>query len=91
MSFRGKVLSLIDVVLRVPPLFIIDELFRIGLGLPHPENFVLKESYLNVTEILFQNESLSETIQNYDSHFYKILLINAVKFILSCFGEYVIY
>lgn len=86
MSLRSKVLSLVDVILRVPPLFIIDELFRIGLGLSHAENYVSKENYLNVTEILTQNGNFSETIHNYDSHFYKILLINAVKFILSCFG-----
>lgn len=86
MSLRSKVLSLVDVILRVPPLFIIDELFRIGLGLPHSENHVSKESYFNVTDVLTQNESLSEAIQNYDSQFYKILLINVVKFILSCFG-----
>lgn len=90
MSLRSKVLSLVDVILRVPPLFIIDELFRIGLGLPHSENYVSKESYLNVTEILTQNESLSETI-HYDTQFYKIFVINAAKFILSCFGEYVFF
>lgn len=88
MSLRSKVLSLVDVILRVPPLFIIDELFRISLGLPHSENYVAKESYLNVTQVLTQNESLSATIQHYDSQFYKILLINIVKFLLSCSGEY---
>lgn len=34
MSFRTKVLVLVDVIMRVPPLFIIDEILKISMGLP---------------------------------------------------------
>ncbi|XP_011864850.1 PREDICTED: protein TRC8 homolog [Vollenhovia emeryi] len=43
MEIRERILSFADVVMRVPPLFIIDELLRIGLGLPN-DNIVLKST-----------------------------------------------
>lgn len=33
MSFRTKILGLVDVIMRVPPLFIIDEILKISMGL----------------------------------------------------------
>lgn len=34
MSFRAKVLGLVDVMMRVPPILVIDEILKIGMGLP---------------------------------------------------------
>lgn len=34
MSVRTKMLGFVDVILRVPPIFIIDEIFKISMGLP---------------------------------------------------------
>lgn len=34
MSIRTKVLGMVDIMMRVPPIIIIDELLKIGLGLP---------------------------------------------------------
>ncbi|XP_037945800.1 protein TRC8 homolog isoform X2 [Teleopsis dalmanni] len=34
MSIRTKVLGLVDVMMRVPPILIIDEILKIGMGLP---------------------------------------------------------
>lgn len=30
MSLRGKVLGLVEVLLRVPPIFVLDEIFKLG-------------------------------------------------------------
>lgn len=34
MSIRTKVLGMVDVFMRVPPLFVIDEILKISMGLP---------------------------------------------------------
>ena len=34
MSVRTKMLGFVDVILRVPPIFIIDEILRVSMGLP---------------------------------------------------------
>ncbi|XP_047110696.1 protein TRC8 homolog [Schistocerca piceifrons] len=80
MSMRMRFLSLVDVILRVPPLFVIDELLRIGHGLPigesNSDNSSFETNGQNVDEI----DSFGE------DRFYEFLIIAAVKFILSGFG-----
>ncbi|XP_014241771.1 protein TRC8 homolog [Cimex lectularius] len=87
MSIQIKFLSLVDVLLRVPPLFIIDELFRMRLGLPQGQfidNALGKnESYLNQE---YDQYEAASRIFHYDAQFYKLLLTYAFKFIISCFG-----
>lgn len=34
MSFRTRVLEMVDVMMRVPPILLIDEILKIGLGIP---------------------------------------------------------
>lgn len=34
MSLRTKVLGMVDVMMRVPPILVIDEILKIGMGLP---------------------------------------------------------
>lgn len=34
MSMRTRVLGMVDVIMRVPPLFVIDEILKISMGLP---------------------------------------------------------
>lgn len=34
MSIRTKVLGMVDVMMRVPPIIVIDEILKIGMGLP---------------------------------------------------------
>ncbi|KAL1137807.1 hypothetical protein AAG570_009503 [Ranatra chinensis] len=89
MSIQTKVLSLVDVLLRVPPLFIIDELFRADLGVQtsvewsqtgYPQNY----TQLPQGDVLFEN---AEHFQfQYDAIFYKFVFIVFLKFLLSCIG-----
>lgn len=83
--------------MRVPPLFIIDEFLRIGLGLPS-ENLTLNE-----TDVGFKVVSVPDTIAGsligattdanlivdmfMGQNFYQSYFMIAVKFILCCLGE----
>lgn len=86
MSLPNKLLRIVDVLLRVPPLFIIDELLRIGLGLPQYDSAkeTLAESEGTQAAYGFQVDSLT----NFDSQFYKFLLITFMKFIISLLGKF---
>lgn len=95
-SMRMKILNFANVMMRVPPLFIIDELLRIGLGLPS-ENIVL-----NDTEHGFKLMNVSDTIVssfvavtpepflihqlNLNQYFYQAYFLIALKFIACCLG-----
>lgn len=38
MSFRTKLLAFVDVVMRIPPLFLLDEILKLNMSLPPSEN-----------------------------------------------------
>ncbi|KAI5694078.1 hypothetical protein M8J75_010365 [Diaphorina citri] len=87
MALRTKVLKFVDVILRVPPLFFIDEIFRIGFGirigygLKVPGNerlFGLK--YLDQ----FENNTTEFDLGGPDS--YSIVVYSFFKLILSICG-----
>lgn len=88
MSFRSKIFGLVDVILRVPPLFIIDELFRLGLGLPK-DQILNAEDTTNATYNLIAEKigSFHESPTHYE--FYKIFLLTGMKVIVSFLGELV--
>lgn len=92
MSLQTRLLSLVDVLLRVPPLFIIDELFRMGLGLPQghslPSNYEKSNETIHIVDI--DGELVTETgspIFQYDAQFYKLFFMVLLKFIFSCVGK----
>jgi E3 ubiquitin-protein ligase RNF139 len=87
-------LALVDVILRVPPLFIMDELLRIGLGLPQGTNNYYNSSYeVNDADASIIEElppiipDYSNTGVQYDVQFYKVLVATVFKFVLSCLGK----
>lgn len=52
MSLRTRVLEVVDIMMRVPPIFLIDEILKIGLGLPMQMdvgNITLSSSDVNAT------------------------------------------
>jgi E3 ubiquitin-protein ligase RNF139 len=93
MAIRTKLLALVDVILRVPPLFIMDELLRIGLGLPQGTTNYYNSSF-EVDDASIIEEELPPIIPDYtntgvqyDVQFYKVLVATVIKFILSCMGK----
>lgn len=87
MSLQTRLLNLVDVLLRVPPLFIIDELFRIGLGFPVNLDGA---SEANTTGFLNLDSHIASRVYNlsnqYDTQFYEVLLLIVVKFLLALCG-----
>lgn len=53
MSVRTKMLGFVDVILRVPPIFIIDEILKISMGLPFTtqnDSSILDNSQIPIIE-----------------------------------------
>ncbi|XP_045473451.1 protein TRC8 homolog [Harmonia axyridis] len=83
MSLRLRVLNLVEIVLRVPPLFVIDEILKVGLGIysfteqafPLFEENFYKNSPQNVT-----------TTSQYNPVLYRFVVIGLIRLILSTVG-----
>ncbi|EFA10501.1 protein TRC8 homolog [Tribolium castaneum] len=85
MSFRSRVLGLVEVVLRVPPLFVIDEILKFGIGLEELSEHDLsnfQERYDKFEET-FQGNS---TTIAYDPVLYKFILVSVLRLLLSTLG-----
>ncbi|KAJ8979182.1 hypothetical protein NQ317_010942 [Molorchus minor] len=87
MSFRGRVLGLVKVILRVPPLFVIDEILKIGLGLTELTEYDLsnfgEEDYENVTNT-YENSTTSGI--PYDPMVYRFILMSVIRLLFSTLG-----
>jgi hypothetical protein len=96
MSFRTKLLALVDVLLRVPPLFIMDELLRIGLGVPQGDsNHYNSSSEVDDADTSILGETVIPTVAvysdsegQYQTQFYKVLIVTSLKYLLSCLGKF---
>jgi hypothetical protein len=87
---------IVDVLLRVPPLFIMDELLRIGIGPPQGDS----NRYNSSSEIddahasITGGEEVIPTISVYvdfevqhHAQFYKVFVVTVLKYILSYLGK----
>lgn len=86
MSLRSKALALVEVLLRVPPLFVVDEFLKISLGLPvssGEEGSVLA----NITVDGVAVDMMDSDVNYYDANFYNALFFTIVKFLVCCLGE----
>lgn len=79
MSLRTRVLEMVDVMMRVPPILLIDEILKIGLGIPTQTdlgNVTLSMSDVNNTTVHGSNISVSQAEGNLST---SIPLINATN------------
>ncbi|KAL0276901.1 UNVERIFIED_CONTAM: hypothetical protein PYX00_004363 [Menopon gallinae] len=81
MSLKTRLLVFFDVILRVPPLFVIDELLQARFGLSGQVN---SASSVNDNSTIY--EKFVQGNVTYDAEFYNFLTLTSVKFFLSCFG-----
>ncbi|XP_076547005.1 TRC8 ring finger protein [Osmia lignaria lignaria] len=92
-SMREKFLTFADVIIRVPPLFIIDELLKMGLGMPN-DNVVLDstESGFKISKV---SDSVVDSVTpnslmidpfDFDHLVYKIYFIIVLKSLCCCLG-----
>lgn len=95
MSLRLRVLGLLDVLLRVPPLFVIDEILKISMGLGHltfedeKRNYTTNAAPANGTDDVGRIESEINYISD-ASEFYKFLSLTTLKFLICLLGEFLI-
>lgn len=93
---RGRFLSFVDVIMRVPPLFIIDELLRIGFGLPG-EGISQSDADIDFRTNSVPNFSDYVSMQSKtlmldpDRHLYHNYLIILLRVIACCFGNNLLY
>lgn len=84
--------------MRVPPLFVIDELLRIGLGLPS-DNIVLEYNTENGFKTIDEPGTIASSISSvtmdsflmeqfdWNNFTYRTYLIIMFKFLCCCLGE----
>ncbi|XP_057335696.1 protein TRC8 homolog [Microplitis mediator] len=94
-----RMMGIANVVMRVPPLFIIDELLRIGLGMPE-ETIVLNATdhydynkYASVQNTIVGSIASVATAEpsliqsfNINSYFYQAYILTIMRFFACCFG-----
>jgi len=88
-SVRTMVLGVVDVMMRVPPLFIIDELLKISMGLPstslsdtHGADGDIDDNYFKLNTTSEIQAAIDE-----DANFYKVLSLATLKFVLCFLGK----
>lgn len=69
-------------LLRVPPIFIMDELFKSSFGLPEFADIVFPVN--NV----FANSTVGEIEIGESANFYKAIFLSFFKIIVSCLSKY---
>lgn len=83
MSLRSKALALVEVLLRVPPLFVVDEFLKISLGLPMSTDEI---AALSNTTII---DTADPEAIYYDANFYNAFAVSFCIFLTCCLGEFV--
>lgn len=92
---RTKVLGLVDVIMRVPPLLVIDEILKISMGLPGSgytdsadPGAVASTAARNNTTDAFDGSAAADIMDalSTDPDFYHFLSLTTLKFIICLFG-----
>ncbi|KAJ2940047.1 hypothetical protein O0L34_g14082 [Tuta absoluta] len=83
MSLRSKALALVEVLLRVPPLFVVDEFLKISLGLPVSTG----EEVSVLSNVTIDHVDVIDADANYyDANFYNAFFFTLLKFLVCCLG-----
>ncbi|XP_035795107.1 protein TRC8 homolog isoform X2 [Anopheles albimanus] len=86
---RTKVLGLVDVIMRVPSLFIIDEILKMGMGVPLAKAPVqtanLTTSQLQPSMLLIPSTEDDRGVED-NIELYKFISMSVLRFLLCSFG-----
>ncbi|XP_073963092.1 TRC8 ring finger protein [Choristoneura fumiferana] len=83
MSLRSRALALVEVLLRVPPLFVVDEFLKISLGLPVSGG----DEVSILSNVTLDHVDVSDSDGNYyDANFYNAFVFTLMKFLVCCLG-----
>lgn len=103
MSMRTKVLGMVDVIMRVPPLFVIDEILKISMGIPSSTNII--DTVAGITpeglgamntgsaaSVVADAINVTQHVHDLDhtdiSEFYKVLSWTTLKIVTCLIGEW---
>ncbi|KAG5893529.1 hypothetical protein JTB14_006065 [Gonioctena quinquepunctata] len=86
MSFRGRVLGFVEVILRVPPLFVIDEILKIGLGIADLSVHDLPNINENYMKIANDFSNITTNSEPYDPLVYRFILVYIIRLLISTLG-----
>lgn len=85
MSLRSRALALVEVLLRVPPLFVVDEFLKISLGLPVSGG----DEVSILSNVTLDHVDVSDSDGNYyDANFYNAFVFTLMKFLVCCLGKH---
>lgn len=86
MSIRARFLGFVDVIMRIPPLFLLDELLKLNVFFENSRQFEnLENSDLNETLSSLSQNQTDAFESSIDFYGISILFF---KFLLFLFGEY---
>ncbi|GBP37740.1 hypothetical protein EVAR_29941_1 [Eumeta japonica] len=85
MSLRSKALALVEVLLRVPPLFVVDEFLKLSLGLP-----VTGNEEVSLLPNITADSLETDDVHYYDTNFYNAFVLTVLKILMCCLAEPVI-
>lgn len=86
MSLRARFLGFVDVIMRIPPLFLLDELLKLNVLFENSRQFDnLENSDLNETSSLLSAQNQTDAFSS-SIDFYGISIL-FLKFLLFLFGK----
>lgn len=84
MSLRAKFLGFVDVIMRIPPLFLLDEILKMNLFESSPSHFNNLVAELNDTINNNLTSNLTDTVgTNFDFYGLSLTLFKCVVFLLG--------
>ncbi|XP_056635301.1 protein TRC8 homolog [Diorhabda carinulata] len=87
MSFRGRVLGFVEVILRVPPLFVIDEILKIGLfGITELSQHDLSNIEEKYAKIEKEFSNVTTNSDPYDPLVYRFIIMTVIRLVISTLG-----
>lgn len=87
MSVRTKILGMVDVLMRVPPLFVIDEILKISMGIPMLPSDIDNKDPTNETIFSPTVDIFDESDNSDNVDFHKGLTLTSLKFITCLIGN----
>lgn len=86
MSLRARFLGFVDVIMRIPPLFLLDELLKLNVLFENSRQFEnIENSDLNETSSLLSAQNQTDAFSS-SIDFYGISIL-FLKFLLFLFGK----
>lgn len=91
MSLRARLLAVVEVLMRVPPVFVIDEILKLGFGFADLSQDLSDSPSDHLADII-KNDQENATFSNIstymplDSMLSKLIVLSMIRFLLAIVG-----